>query len=112
LDDLVCQVFAQSLTAFLHLLLRDPEGSNDSLQSWSDLLALHSLPLFSADLELLRGLSQVQNREPEAGLESMSRGIEAYQAIGNRSTLSMRFTLQAEALFRCGQVEQSSHLLR
>ena len=100
LDDPDCQLFAQQLTAFLHLLMRDPEGAFDLMQSCSLLLAQHSLPLFSAEDEFYRGLYQVQVGELEAGLASMSRGVEIYQAIGTRNMLSMQFTLQAEAFLQ------------
>jgi adenylate cyclase len=112
LDDPDCQLFAQQLTAFLHLLMRDPEGSNDLMQSCSLLLAQHSLPLFSAEDEFYRGLYHVQVGELETGLSSMSRGMEAYQVIGTRNMLSMHFTLQAKVFVQCGQVEQASLLLQ
>jgi DNA-binding SARP family transcriptional activator/predicted ATPase len=111
LDDPDCQLFTQ-LTAFLHLLMRDPEGAFDLMQSCSLLLAQHSLPLFSAEDEFYRGLYQVQVGGIETGLASMSSGVETYQAIGTRNMLSMHFTLQAEAFLRSGQVEQTSIMLQ
>jgi hypothetical protein len=46
LGDPDCQLFAQQLTAFLRLLMRDPEGAFDLMQSCSLLLAQHSYPFF------------------------------------------------------------------
>jgi len=111
LDDPDCQLFTQ-LTAFLHLLMRDPEGAFDLMQSSSLLLAQHSLPLFSAEDEFYRGLYQVQVGELETGLSSMSRGMEAYQVIGTRNMLSMHFTLQAEAFLRDGHIEKAAQQLQ
>jgi DNA-binding SARP family transcriptional activator len=101
------QILAQELTGFLHLLMREPEESNDLIQSCSLLLAQHSRPLFSADLEFMQGISRVQNGAIAAGLASISKGLENLQAIGTRNVLSMRFTLQAEALLQDGQLEQA-----
>jgi DNA-binding SARP family transcriptional activator len=112
LGDPDSQVNAQLLTAFLRLLMRDPEGSNDLLQSCSFLLTQNSRPLFSADLEFLQGFYRVQKGELESGLTSISRGLEAHQAIGTRNTLSMLFTLQGQAFLRNGQVEQAAQVLQ
>jgi tetratricopeptide (TPR) repeat protein len=112
LGDPDCQLFAQQLTAFLRLLMRDPEGAFDLMQSCSLLLAQHSLPLFSAEDEFYRGLYHVQVVELETGLSGMSRGMEAYQVIGTRNMLSMHFTLEGEALLRNGQVEQATLVLQ
>jgi DNA-binding SARP family transcriptional activator len=111
LNDPDCQLFTQ-LTAFLHLLMRDPEGAFDLMQSCSSLLAQHSLPLFSAEDEFYQGLYHVQVGELETGLSSMSRGMEAYQVIGTRNMLSMHFTLQAEAFLRDGQIEKAAQQLQ
>jgi tetratricopeptide (TPR) repeat protein len=107
LGDPDSQVNPQLLTAFLRLLMRDPEGSNDLLQSCSFLLTQNSRPLFSADLEFIQGFYRVQIGEPEAGLASISRGLDAWQAIGTRNMLSMKFTLKAETFLRIGQVDQA-----
>jgi len=112
LDDPDCQLFAQQLTAFLYLLMRDPEGAFDLMQSCSLLLAQHSLPLFSAEDEFYRGLYQVQNGGIETGLASMSKGLEAYQSIGTRNMLSMHFTLQAEAFLQDGQIDKAAQQLQ
>jgi adenylate cyclase len=69
------------------------------------------MPLYSADLEFLQGLYLIHNEEPEVGLANMSRGIDAYQAIGTRFMLSIRFALQAEAFLQTGQEEKASQLL-
>lgn len=111
LGDPDLQLFSQILAAFLHLLMRDPEGARDLMQSCSSLLKQHPLPLYSADLEFLQGLYQAYGEEPEGGLENMSRSIESYQAIGTRFMLSMRFALQAEVLLRTGHEDQASELL-
>ncbi len=111
-DNPDCQLFAQQLTAFLHLLMRDPEGAFDLMQSCSLLLAQHSLPLFSAEDEFYRGLYQVQVGELETGLASISKGLEAYQSIGTRNMLSMQFALQAEALLGNRQVEKADQLIQ
>jgi len=112
LDDPDCQLFAQQLTASLHLLMRDPECAFDLMQSCSLLLAQHSLPLFSAEDEFYRGIYQVQVGEREAGLESISKGLEAYQSIGTRNLLSMQITLQAEAFLGIGQVDKAGQLIQ
>ena len=112
LGDPDTQLFAQTLSAFLHLLMREPNEANDLIQSCSSLLEQYPMPLYSADLKFLQGLYQVQNGESEAGLANMSQSIETYQTIGTRYMLSMRFALQAESFLRSGQVEQASHLLQ
>lgn len=112
LGDPQCQLFAQGLMAFLYMLLREPEEANELIQSCSYLLAQHSMSLFAADVEFLRGVYRVQKGEPDAGLRSISRSLEVLQTIGVRNMHSMRFTLQAEANLRCGQVEQASHVLQ
>jgi predicted ATPase len=63
-------------------------------------------------LEFLQGFSRVQKGELEAGLASISRGLEALQAIGTRNALSMKFTIQAEAFLQNGQVEQAAQVLQ
>jgi len=108
LGDPDCQLFAQQLTAFLRLLMRDPEGAFDLMQSCSLLLAQHSLPLFSAEDEFYRGVYQFQIGELKAGMEHMFKGLEVYQAIGTRNMLSMHFTLLAEALLQNGQMEKAA----
>lgn len=112
LGDPDLQLFSQTLAAFLHLLLREPEDARDLIESCSSLLEQHPLPLYSADLEFLKGLYRLQNGDPEAGIASMALSMENYQAIGTRFLLSMRFTLEAEAYFRSNQLEQASQLLR
>ncbi|RJP49788.1 MAG: hypothetical protein C4583_11800 [Anaerolineaceae bacterium] len=111
LGDPDTQLFAQTLAAFLHLLMRETKGAIDLLQSCSSLMKQYPMPLYSADLEFLQGLYLIHNEEPEVGLAKMSRGIDAYQAIGTRFMLSMRFALQAEAFLRTGQEEKASQLL-
>lgn len=111
-DDPDSQLFAQSLAAFLRLLMREPEESSDLIQSCSILLAQYSRPVFSADLEFLQGFYRIQKGELEAGLASISRGLEAFQVIGTRNTVSMKLTVEAEALFRYGQIEQATKVLQ
>ncbi len=106
------QLFAQLLLAFLHLLMREPQEAYDLINSCSSLLGQHAMSFFAADTEFLRGLFRVQTGESEAGLESISMGMEIIQSIGIRCMLSMRLTLQAEANLRCGQLEQASYLLQ
>lgn len=111
LGDPDLQLFSQILASFLHLLMRDPEGARNLIQSCSSLLEQHPLPLYSADLEFLQGLYQAYGEEPEGGLGNMSRSIESYQAIGTRFMLSMRFALQAEMFLRAGHEDKASQLL-
>jgi DNA-binding SARP family transcriptional activator len=112
LGDPQCQLFAQELMAFLHMLLREPDEANELIQSCSYLLAQNAMSLFAADVEFLRGVYQVQKGEPDTGLGSISRSLEALRTIGVRNMDSLRFTLQAEANLRCGQVEQATHVLQ
>lgn len=111
LGDPDLQLFSQILAAFLHLLMRNPDGARDLIQSCSSLLEQHPLPLYSADLEFLQGLYQAYGEEPKVGLENISRSIESYQAIGTRFMLSMRFALQAEVFLRTGHEDQASQLI-
>lgn len=112
LGDPDSQILAQELTGFLQLLMREPDESNDLIQSCSVLLAQYVRPLFSADLEFMQGISQVQKKALETGLTNISRGLETLQAIGTRSMLSMRFTFHAEAFLRYGQMEQATRILQ
>ncbi len=112
LGDAQRQRFAKMLTAFLHLLMREPEESNALIQSCSSLVAQHSMSLFAADMEFLGGFYQIHKGEPDAGLGSVARGLEVIQTIGIRSMFSMRLTLQAEAYLRCGNPGKASHLLQ
>jgi predicted ATPase len=112
LGDPDTQLFAQTLAAFLHLLMREPKRAFDLIQSCSSLLEQYPMPLYSADLQFLQGLYRIHADGPEIGLANMARSIEVYQAIGTRFMLSMRYTLEAEAFFRSNQLEQASQLLR
>ncbi len=111
-DDPDSQLIAQSLAAFLRLLMREPEKSYDLIQSCTILLAQYSRPVFSADLDFLQGFYRIQKGEPEAGLASISRGLEAFQVIGTRTSVSMKLTIEAEALLRYGQIEQATKVLQ
>ena len=112
LDDPANQLLAQIMTAYLNLLMRNILGIDKLLQSCGALLAQHPGPIYEANLEFLMGFHLYQMGEKEVGLIRMSQGVDMYQAIGNRSMLSLYFALLAEAYIENGQLDQATGMVK
>jgi DNA-binding SARP family transcriptional activator len=108
LDDSGNQMFAINITGFLRLLIGEPQGFNELLQSFEVLLEKSPSPLHAADLKFLRGLYHIQNGQLEQGIKLMSQGIDAFQACGTRSQLNLRKTILAGALIDNNQLDLAS----
>ncbi|MDT8382389.1 MAG: BTAD domain-containing putative transcriptional regulator [Brevefilum sp.] len=95
--------FAQDLTGFLRLLIRETDEVDELLESLGKLLEKNPMQLHYADFEFLSGFYDVQKGASKTGISRMCKGIEAFQACGTISQLSMRLTILAEAYLEDGQ---------
>jgi len=104
--------FAQDLTAFLRLLISETDEVDELLESLGKLLEKNPMQLHYADFEFLSGFYEVQKGALKTGISQMCKGIEAFQACGTISQLSMRLTILAEAYVEDGQWDQAAQAIQ
>jgi len=107
LDDPGNLSFAQDIIGFLHLLIGERDTIEKLLESLEKQLEKSPMQLHHADLEFLSGFNDVQKGALKTGINQMCKGIDAYQACGTISQLSMRLTILAEAYIEDGQWDQA-----
>ncbi len=112
LKDPGCLAMSQDLAIYLHLLMNETSGVPDLIQSLSEVLAQHRLPLFSTNLEFTKGYYKTLSGDIITGLEEMKKGIDDYQGIGMRNMLSMLYTLLAQAYLDANQLSQAAQMVQ
>ncbi len=112
IDDPGNQQFALDIVLFLRFLIGEMAGTRELLDALGCLVEKSPLSIHCADYQFLQGLYRLQSDEVEAGIQLMSQGIEAFQACGTRSQLSIRMTLLAEAYFTNDHFDQANKLIQ
>jgi DNA-binding SARP family transcriptional activator len=111
LDDPANQLLSQLLSAFVYLLMKNPQFVEKRLQFASSLLSQQPSALYAEDLEFLTSFLLFQKNRSESSLKRMYDSVLSYQEIGNQSMLSLYFTLLAEGYLDIGQLSQTGTLL-
>jgi adenylate cyclase len=104
--------FAQDLTGFLRLLIRETDEVDELLESLGKLLEKNPMQLHYADFKFLSGFYDVQKGALKKGISIMCKGIESFQACGTISQLSMRLTILAEAYLEDDQWDQAAQAIQ
>jgi len=112
LDDAPNQLLAQIMTALLLLLMKRTQNVDQLFQSCCSLLEINKGAIYAVDLQFLQGFYDFQMGGKETGLAKMCQSMDAYQELGNRSMLSLYYTLIAEGYFELGEISQSDKMLQ
>jgi DNA-binding SARP family transcriptional activator len=104
--------FAQDLIGFLRLLIGETDEMDQLLESFGKLLEKNPMPLHYADFAFLSGFYDVQKGALKTGISQICKGIEAYQACGTISQLSMRLTILGEAYLEDGQRDRAAQAIQ
>ena len=112
LDDTPNQLLAQIMTALLLLLMKRTQKVDQLLQSCRSLLQKNKGAIYAVDLQFLHGFYDFQMGGKETDLVKMCKSIDAYQDLGNRSMLSLYYTLLAEGYFELNEISQSDKILQ
>jgi len=112
LDDPGNLMFALDIIGFLRLLIGETDEIDDLFESFRKLMEKTPMALHNADFEFLSGLYDVQKGALKTGICRMCQGIEAYQACGTISQLSMRLIILAEAYVDDGQWDQAAQTIQ
>ncbi len=98
--------------ALLHLCRREWQAARDRVDASLALATEHQLPFWLAMCMMLRGRTQIELDDVEAGMSQVSKGITLFQSTGSVSGQTGYLSWLAEAQSRAGQVEVGLETLR
>lgn len=100
------QIFAEGVSAYLHLFIRELETAQELIESCSALAIEHKLPFWLAILAFLHGWALVDQGQVDDGLAEMDKGLQDLRIGGARDSLSLYLSQMAIAYAQAGMVAE------
>lgn len=101
------EAFALFLNALCAVCRRDVEWASLRSQEALTLCSDRGFPLYAAMLGIIRGWTEAQQAEPEAGVAAILESLAALEATGARMMLHAYRALLAEAYWRAGRLDEA-----
>jgi class 3 adenylate cyclase/predicted ATPase len=98
---------ATQFAGHLHLLRREPDVVVEHCRTLTSLAGEHGFPFYRALAEILAGCAAIQNGEGAQAVESIKRGIDAWQSLGSGLALPWFLGELAEGLRSIGRCDEA-----
>jgi len=112
IGDTANQQLALLIVLGLRLLIGEMNGIQDQLPLLKASLTKLPSPIHCADFDFFEGYYKVIQKDFKAGITQMAHGIQAFQACGIRSQVSMRLAVLAKSYLENNQREQAASAIR